>query len=155
MLRPSLPKIEFPQPANAERRCALRKAATRRTASGKAAVSPFRRAALLWLAGGAALSVFGNLPLMGLPGAIALVPAAPILIALDGGVDLPRDSARRPAIRTTLALGPVVPLAARRPWRLAGWRYAAAALGLSVAGSAAVALAIHAVGVAPMPGSAS
>jgi hypothetical protein len=118
-------------------------------------MTPFRRAALLSLAGGAALSVLGNVPLMGLPGALALVPAEPILRALHGSAEFPRDSAWPWAIVTTLALGPVVPLAVLLPWRLGGRRHALAALALFAAGSTAVAVATYSLGVAPPLGSAS
>jgi len=51
------------------------------------------RAALLSVAAGAALSVVEAIPLMGLPGAVSLVLATPVLAALCGAVDVPRDSA--------------------------------------------------------------
>ena len=111
---------------------------------------PARRALLVSVAAGLALSVLGNLPLMGIPGALALIPAEPVLRAIWGRADFPRDSAWPWAIMTTFALGPVVPLAwmGTRRWR--GWRHALAFAVAFTLGATAVAVATYAYGVAPM-----
>lgn len=113
----------------------------------------FRRAALWSVLGGIALSVGGNLPLMGIPGALALMPVEGLIASLWGvppGGMFPRDSAWPYAIMTTLALGPVVPFAVLLPWRLRGWPYRLAAAALFVAGAALVAVLVYALGVAPL-----
>ena len=109
-----------------------------------------RRALLVSCGLGLAVSVLGNVPLMGLPGALALAPALPIIEAIWGSAEFPQDSAWPWAILTTLCLGPLVPLAWMGTARLAGWRRGlVVGLGL-VTGSVAVALATYAATVAPM-----
>lgn len=113
-------------------------------------MTPARRALLASSAAGLALALLGNVPLMGIPGALALVPAEPILHAIWGRADFPRDSAWPWAIVTTLCLGPVVPAAwmTTRRWR--GWRHALLFAGAFTLGATAVAVATYAFGVAPM-----
>jgi hypothetical protein len=113
-------------------------------------VTPGRKALLLSGGAGAALSLLGTVPLMGLPGALALVPALPVIESIWGRAEFPEDSAWPWAIVTTLALGPVVPLAwmTTRRWR--GWRQALAFAALFALGATAVAVATFAVAVAPM-----
>jgi len=116
---------------------------------------PWWRSALLSCLAGLALAGFGTVPGMGLPGALALVPAAPLILLLWGGTDaqmFPNDSAWPFAILTTWALGPLVPAAwlATRALGLSGWRRALAVTAALAIGGAAVALAIYAWGVAPL-----
>lgn len=113
-------------------------------------MTPTRRALLVSSAAGLALALLGNMLLMGIPGAMTLIPAEPILRLIWGRADFPRDSAWPWAIITTFALGPVVPAAwmATRRWR--GWRRAVAFAAAFTLGATAVAVATYAVGVAPM-----
>lgn len=117
--------------------------------------SPWWRSALLSLAAGLALSVLGNVPGMGLPGALALIPAMPlILLVWDVSPEamFPRDSAWPFAIAVTAFMGPLIPLTwlGTRALGLAGGRRALAVLAAFLLGSTAIALGTYAVGIAPM-----
>jgi hypothetical protein len=109
-----------------------------------------RRALLISCAAGLSLSLLGNVPLMGIPGALTLVPAEPLIHAIWGRADFPGDSAWPWAIMTTFALGPVVPLAWMSTRRLRGWRHALAFAAAFILGATAVGVATYAFGVAPM-----
>jgi hypothetical protein len=122
--------------------------------SGVGSGRRFWRSALLSTLAGAAVSGLGTIPGMGLPGALALVPASPFILAIWGGPEevlFPRDSAWPYAIMTTLALGPLVPAVwlGTRALGLSGWRRAAAVAAGMLAGATLVALAVYAWGVAP------
>lgn len=74
---------------------------------------PLWKSALFSTLAGAALAVFGNVPGMGIPGALMMIPATPLILLLHGLSPeqmFPRDSAWPFMILLTLALGPLVPL---------------------------------------------
>jgi len=103
---------------------------------------------------GAALSILGNMPLMGIPGALAWMLGEPIVGAVLGRRELPfpSDSAWPFAIFVTLSWGPVVPLA----WlgtRAMGLRGVARGLAFSVLmalGGAAISAGFYLLSVWPL-----
>jgi hypothetical protein len=115
---------------------------------------PLWKSALFSFLAGAALAVFGNIPGMGLPGALLMVPATPLILLLYGlspAQMFPQDSAWPFMILLTLAMGPLVPLCwlATRFWGFSGWRRAAwFAGGFLLAGTG---LAVLLYGLVPEP----
>lgn len=97
----------------------------------------------LSIGAGAAVAALGTAPLMGIPGALVLIPAEPFIRMLATGDNLfPRDSAWPFALGLTWMLGALLPVAwmATRRWRGA-WRAAAfLALWTALATLGAVAL---------------
>jgi len=90
---------------------------------------PWPAALALFILAGALVGGLGTVPGMGLPGAIAIMPATPIPLLLSGGADpCPRDSAWGFAIIMTWAVGALLPVAwmVTRRWHglLRGLSYA-------------------------------
>jgi hypothetical protein len=117
--------------------------------SAAAGMSPFGRAALRSTLAGIALAILGNIPLMGLPGALLTIPATPIIVLLYGTAPeamFPHDSAWPFFILLTLLAGPCVPAAwlAARALGLAGWRRWAAFVAGFVALGTVGAIALYA-----------
>ena len=118
-------------------------------------MSPLRRSVLWSVAAGLAVSTLGNVPLMGIPGALALEAAMPIIRRIWPAANaFPRDSAWPFVIMVTLAWGPCLPVAwlGTRATGLRGpahWAaFAAMMLGLGVL----LCLGFYAHGIAPMLG---
>ncbi len=81
---------------------------------------PWQQALALSVAAGVGVAGLGTVPLMGIPGALALIPAEPFLRMMASGNNLfPRDSAWPFALGMTWLLGALLPLAwmATRRWR--------------------------------------
>lgn len=116
---------------------------------------PWWRPALWSSLAGAALAILGIVPGLGLPGALALAPAAPLISAIWGMPAehmFPQDSAWPFAIIVTLLLGPLVPALwlATRGLRLSGLRRALAMTAGMALGGVLTALLAYALGVAPL-----
>jgi hypothetical protein len=106
---------------------------------------------------GLLLATVGVAVLWGLPGALAVALASPVITAIYGvsrGTMFPGDDDWTFAIAVTLLLGPLVPAAwlGTRALRLSGWgRALGVALGMAVGGVLVVLLA-YAFGLASMLG---
>lgn len=120
-----------------------------------AAPGPWWRSVLWSSLAGAGLAILGIAPGMGLPGALALAPAAPVISAVWGVPAehmFPQDSAWPFAIIVTFLLGPLVPALwlATGALRLSGLRRALAMMAGMALGGVLMALLAYALGVAPL-----